>query len=189
MKKKINVGGKIYTKDITRISVCLKDIRAWYLGESDELKKWIGFGFYNTIFVVENNNVVVYYDKEECKEFEKVLDEKLDESLFDSLCDDFFKLINESEKGEGKENLFNISVKCWPALNIFDVISRYPEYATETMLTRLMRVRKTTESFHYELAKKIGSDDNLGDYIFYGGQIIEKPFEEWIEEMAVDSRI
>ena len=51
------------------------------------------------------------------------------------------------------------------------------------MLRRLFRVRKNTESFTYDLSKKIGFDAGQPkDYIFYNGEVILKPFEDFIKE-------
>ncbi|MEK6906021.1 MAG: hypothetical protein AABW81_00175 [Nanoarchaeota archaeon] len=172
---------KKYIKEITRLDYYLIDVMAWYEGESSELKKWLEFGFYNSFFVVENNNLEVYYDLEECEEFDKVLEEKLTEDFFNRLCDYFFELIEQSKNAETKDEIFKIIVKCWPALVIFEEISNYPEYASDSMLRRIIRLRKTTESFSYNLSKKVNSISDLDTYIFFKGKIIKEPFEEFIK--------
>ena len=173
--------GNVYIKYITREG-SLFDIKAWYEGESKEFERWTGFGFYNTIFVSKNGIVTVYYNKEECDKFENILDEKLNEDFFNNLCDDFFGLIEEAGNIKSDEDVYNISVKCWPALTIFDEISKYPEWATDDILRRLIRVRKTTESFHYELSKRATHSELPKDYIFFRGELIQKPFKIFTEE-------
>jgi len=174
---------KRYIKDISRLGGSFFDIKAWWEGESRELEKKIGFGFYNTIFVVKTNNVTLYYDEEECKEFYKILDEKLTEDFFDELCDNFFKLIEETEFVNSDEKIFEFMVKCWPALVIFEELSNYPEYATDSMLRRLIRVRKNTESFSYELSKKLKWEHKMSEnYLFFKGEIINNTFEEFLKE-------
>ena len=71
----------------------------------------------------------VYYDKEECDKFDEAMDRKLTENLFDKLCDIFFELIREAGSIESDEDIFKITVGCWPTLTIFDEISKYPEWA------------------------------------------------------------
>ena len=80
---------KIYTKYLER-PCSLFDTKAWYEGESKELEKWFGVGFYNTIFVSNDNIVTIYYDKDECDKFDEAMDKKLTENLFNELCDFFF---------------------------------------------------------------------------------------------------
>lgn len=52
------------------------------------------------------------------------------------------------------KEIFNFLVKVWPAMVVFHEISHYPEYATEEMLRRLMRIRKLTETFLYDITKR-----------------------------------
>ena len=86
---------------------------------------------------------------------------------------------------KNNEKIYNLSVKCWPALSIFDEISKYPEFATPLMIRRLMRIRKTTESFFYDLEKKLDIDKNPKNYIYYKGNIIKKPFNEFIKKEGI----
>ena len=172
---------KIYIKYIERLC-SLFDTKAWYEGESKELEKWLGVGFYNTIFVSNDNIVTIYYDKAECDKFDEAMDKKLTENLFDELCDIFFELIEEAGNMGSDEDIFKITVRCWPALTIFDEISKYPEWATDSMLRRLIRVRTTTEAFSYELAGKVKKQDQLKEYIFFKGNVIIKPLQEFIKE-------
>jgi len=172
---------KIYYEVVTR-PYSLLDIRAWYEGESEELKKRIGFGFYNTIFVSNNGNVTVYYDKEECNKWDEILEKNLTEDLFHELCNEFFALIRESAEIESEIKLFEIMIKSWPAQTIFDEISKYPEYANDNMLIRLVRVRKTTESFSYELSKKLNHPPEPEAYIFYKGDILTIPFNQFLQQ-------
>ena len=172
---------KIYTKYLER-PCSLFDTKAWYEGESKELEKWFGVGFYNTIFVSNDNIVTIYYDKDECDKFDEAMDKKLTENLFNELCDFFFELIKEAGNIESDEDIFKITVKCWPAFTIFDEISKYPEWATDSMLRRLIRIRTTTETFSYELAGKVKKQDQLKEYIFFKGNVIIKPLQEFIKE-------
>ena len=175
---------KKYKECLTR-ECSLFSIKSWNEGESNELKKWIGFGFFNHIFVSEDGIVTLYYNVEEGDRFHEVLKEKLTEELFHKLCDNFFELLEEFENVKNNDEFYNLSVKCWPALSIFDEISKYPEFATPLMIRRLMRIRKTTESFFYDLEKKLDIDKNPKDYIYYKGDIIEKPFNEFKKEEGI----
>ena len=138
---------------IERIGLTDKDIEVWRIGEGDELKKWIGFGFYKTQFIKENGKVKIIYEDSEVRKFEEALNDHLNEKLFDEMCDRMFELIELSHE-EGA-NLYKISIESMPLLTIFDEISKYPEWATPSMLKRLERVRKTTEDFHYKLSKNL----------------------------------
>jgi len=177
------VMGKRYFKDITRLGNSFFDVKAWYEGESEELKRVLSLGFFNTIFLVENDSICVYYEEEEIENFYKVLDGLLTEDFFNNLCDDFFELIKRAEKVSSSEEIFKIMIESWPALTIFHEISNYPEYANEDMLRRLERVRKTTEDFSYNLSNRLNlSQDTPGHYIFFGGEIINKPFGTFLKE-------
>ncbi|HDZ61239.1 MAG TPA: hypothetical protein ENH46_06025 [Candidatus Pacearchaeota archaeon] len=122
----------------------------------------------------------MYYDEEECNEFYRVLDEKLTEDFFNELCDYFFELIEKGREVKTKKDIFEIIVMSWPALVVFEEISNYPEYADEIMLRRLIRVRKTTESFIYDISKQVTHDFYSDTYIFFQGNVIKAPFEEFI---------
>ena len=137
------------TFEITRIGLSNTNINNWLLGESEELEKWIGFGFYKTVVKREKDAVSFIYDSAEIADFEKALDEFLDEELFDKMCNRFFELMNlkgELSKGE-------IEIQSMPILTIFDEISKYPEWATESMLRRLIRIRENYHEFIYGLKK------------------------------------
>ncbi len=172
-----------HKKSITRRG-SLFDIEAWHKGESEELEKWIGTGFYNHLFSSRNNLVVLYYNIEEAKSFEQALDEKLTEELFDSLCDNFYELIEKSEEDppNTEKEVFDISTKIWPALTIFHEISNYPGWATESMLRRLIRIRIATEAFSYQLSKKIDHSKYPKDYVYFQGQHHQKPLENFLKE-------
>lgn len=132
---------------ITRINMDQENLESWRIGESDELKKWIGFGFYKSKFTLKNKVLTIEYDNQEIIEFDKALEKHLDEELFDKMCDRFFELIELSKT----ESNFEIEVKCMPILTIFDEISKYPDWANERMMRRLKRVRKSTHEFIYKL--------------------------------------
>lgn len=171
-----------YYKDITRLDYSLFDVKAWHKGESDELKKLIDFGFYNTIFVSVNGNVTVYYEKEECDEFYEALDNLLEEEFFNEVCDSFVELTSIDKFPDNNDEIFELSVKLWPCMTVLDMVSRYPEYGNDSMIRRLMRLRKSTESFSYELASKVSEEDWPETYIFYKGEMIEKPLQEFIKD-------
>jgi len=170
---------------LTRLDHSLFDIKAWAEGDSLELKKWLGFGFNNHIFRVENGKVILYVDIEEEEEFIKVVKEKLTEEIFDNLCDNFFELIEESKSINSNQEIYDLTVKSWPALTIFDYISKYPEYATESIIRRLTRTRQTTENFSYELSEKVSPEPQPENYIFYQNQILQKPFDEFLKENSI----
>lgn len=179
--------GNRYIKDITRLDLSFFDIKAWYGGENDELKRAIGFGFENTIFVIKKRNVTLYYDEEECEKFYEVLDEKLTEDFFHELCDRFFELIEESRFADSDEEIFDLMIRCGPPLAIFHEISNYPEYGTPSMIRRLMRVRENTQDFIYGLSKKLDLKFETPDsYLFFQGKLIEKPFEDFIKEKDIE---
>lgn len=172
---------KIYCKSIKRPS-SLTDIKAWYIGESCELKKYIGQGFFNHIFVSEKDIVRLYYNYNEEERVWNALQQKITEDFFNELCNNFFQLIEQSEKTNSHDELFNITVKCWPTWTIFDYISKYPELVTNTTIRRLIRIRKTTEAFSFELSDRMNHENSPSHYIFFKGNIIEKPFEHFLNE-------
>ncbi len=174
-----------YKKDVSR-ECSLFSVKAWYEGESIELEKWIGFGFFNHLFLSEEGIVTLYYDVEEGDLFQEVLNKKLNTSFFDELCDYFFELINQIDDAGSDEEIFGLSVKMWPILSIFDEISKYPELGNENIIRRLIRVRKSTESEHYRLEKK-GNHKNLPlNYIFYKDKVYTLPFKEFIKENGIE---
>lgn len=160
-----------FTEELTRPGT-LFGIKAWYEGESKELEKWLGFGMHNTLFVSKNNIVTFYYDQKEAEEFHEILKEKLTINIFDKLCESFFKLIDSPANSNNE--IYNILVKSFPAYTIFDEISKYPEIASEDIIRRLERVRKNTEAFSYDLIKKVNSDDEPKNYIYFKGELYIK---------------
>ena len=136
--------------EITRIGLSNEYVDNWLKGESDELKKWIGFGFYKTEVKLEQGAVTFIYEEDEIREFEEALSKCLDEDLFDRMCDRFFELVEL----EGELSNDEIEIQCMPILTIFDEISKYPEWATEDMLRRLIRIRENYHEFIYKLGKK-----------------------------------
>ena len=183
---KIIFMGKRYVKEITRIGPSLFDIENWYVGEGEEMKKFMDFGFSNTIFVYEGGRVTVYYDLEECDLFEKSMEENLDDNFFNELCEVFFNLIEEAKGPMSLQEVRNISVSAWPIICIFDQISKYPEWdETGNMIRRLERVRKTTESFHYDLSNKVYKRDPMRNYLFFQGKIYEVSLEDFCKEKGI----
>lgn len=162
--------GEEYIKTITRWE-SLFDIRAWLEGESRELKKWLGVGLFKTLFVSQNGVVMVYYDKQEGETFYNKLKETLTDEFFDRLCDDFLNSIEQIDTVNSNKEIYKLIVKMWPVLTIFDEISKYPEIASQTILNRLMRIRKNTESLSYELSKKVKLKNQPKDFIVINGKL------------------
>ncbi len=175
---------KLYKESVTR-HCSLLDIQIWQRGESEEFKRVTGMGFFNTIFVSENNMATVYYDREEIKKFEQMLEEKLTEEFFDELCDDYLGLIEIGRTIKTHEGITQVLIFTWPAMTIFDEISKYPEWVTETMIKRLKRIRDSTESFHYNLSKKLTKIESPKDYIFYQGKVYDMNFEDFKIEKGI----
>ncbi len=165
---------KDYYKDITRIDEPLFDVKAWYEGESTELKKLIGIGLFNTIFISSKDTITIYYDCEEAETFHEKLKEILTDEFFNNLCNDFFELIEQSDNCKTNEEIHNLLIKCFPILTIFDEISKYPEISSEHIIRRLERVRKNTESFSYDIMKKANLINEPKDYIYLQGELYIK---------------
>jgi len=147
---------KKYIKSTTRM-MSLPEIKEWHQGESEELKKLIGFGFENHLFISENGVVTLYYDCDEGEKFHEVLENVLTEDFFDEICDKFAEAMEESS-----------IIKAWPMLTIFDEIDNYPELATPNMLRRLMRLRISTHNFFYDLESTKGGPK---DFILFKGKV------------------
>ena len=74
-----------YYKALTR-ECSLFEIKAWYEGESYELEKITGIGYFNHIFVSRNGLVTLYYNLEEAEKFDKWFEESFNEEFFYNLC-------------------------------------------------------------------------------------------------------
>lgn len=157
-----------HIKSCTRFC-SLSQIKAWHIGESEHLKKVLGIGFENTLFISKNNLVDFYYHPNEAEEFEKEL-EKVGKEEFGEICTDFMLLIDEIQNCETDEQKLDLFAKMIPALTIFNEFDEYPEYMERDMERRLMRVRLYTESKPYELLKDIGKDDPK-DFIYFKGRV------------------
>jgi len=171
-------------KELVTRHVSLLDVKAWHEGESKELKKWFGFGFFNHIFVSENGRVTVYYDTEELDKFDEIIREKLTEDLFNELCDYLFELIEKSKNAASDEEIFELYSKMWPAFTIFDELSKHPELGNEYMIRRLIRIRKTTEDFSF-LENKLNHPE-IKTYLFHKEEIFLIPFEQFIKEKGIE---
>ncbi|MEK6757613.1 MAG: hypothetical protein AABX88_00650 [Nanoarchaeota archaeon] len=158
---------KEYYHELTRINKSLTSIKIWYAGESKELKKIMGIGMYNTIFISLNNNVTFYYDSEEAEKFHNALKKTITDEFFNELCDRFFILISEIQKIKNKKEMFEALSKYFSILSIFDEISKYPEIASDYVIRRLFRVRKNTESQFYNFIKSLESSNEPENYIYY----------------------
>ena len=162
--------GEEYKKSVTRWA-SLFDIKALWQGESTELEKWLEIGFNKTLFVSENGVVKVFYDKKEGNEFFIKLQEKLNEQFFNRLCQDFLDLTIQIPKVTSNKEIYDLSVKMWPALTIFEEISKYPEIASQEILNKLIEIRKKTEALSYELSNKINLENQPKDFIVMNGKL------------------
>ncbi|MBI5803597.1 hypothetical protein HY448_02835 [Candidatus Pacearchaeota archaeon] len=173
---------KKYKKYLTR-ECSLIMVKGWYKGDLDELMRWVGFSFSNTIYESKDGWVAVYYDEDEDNgdKFHEILQKKLTGDMFNEVCDYFFEMINKSQNVSSDEEILDIFTKLHPVYTIFDEISRYPKIATDDMMRRIIRVRKTTESFAHNLDRKV-KDRGPKDYVFYKGELYFIPFEQFIKE-------
>ena len=174
--------GKRYQEDVLR-KYPLSVIKAWHEGDKG-LKRWIDFGFFNTIFVSEEGWVTVYYDVEEGEAFQQALKEKLNEDLFDNLCDHFFEIIRKAETVDSEEEIFELYIKIFPAFIIFDELSKYPEIGNDYMVRRLIRVRQTTQDFSF-IENKL-NQSGPKDYILHKGELYFIPFEQFLKENDIE---
>ena len=168
-----------YYKALTR-ECSLFEIKAWYEGESYELEKITGIGYFNHIFVSRNGLVTLYYNLEEAEKFDKWFEESFNEEFFHNLCTEFSQLVEQIDKVNSDKEIYKLTVKMWPALFFFDELSKYPELGNDSMVRRLIRIRASTESASYILADKVSSDINYPkDYVFYKGEIYYEDFESF----------
>ena len=161
----------VFVKDITRMNLPFSNVKIWAKGEGDELKKWMGFGFYNHLFISEDKNVTLYCDKKECDLFYEFLEKKLNGELFNNLCFEYFKLIDEAKEVCSDEELFFILVRLWPMLTIFQEVSLYPDLVSEEDLSRLIRIRKNTESLVYSLFGRLREEEESSNYYYYRNKV------------------
>lgn len=174
-----------YKKDVMR-ECSLFDVKAWHEGESNELKKWTGIGFFNHIFVSENGLVTLYYDIEESERFEKWLEENFTEEFFHDLCNGFFELAEKINYVNSNEDIFGLTVEMWPALLFFDELSKYPEWGNDSMIRRLIRLKTSTESAPYKLANKVIIENSPKNYIFFKGKIYYQNFNDFCKEKVIE---
>lgn len=176
---------KKYKKSVSREGSSF-DLKAWHEGESQELRKKIGFGFDSHIFVCKSNVITIYYSLEEAEKFEAWMEENFTEIFFNELCDEFVDLVDKIPEVNSNEEVFKLSVKMWPALLFFDELSKYPEWGNDSMIRRLMRLRTSTEASHYELSQKAKHEYSDKDYIFFKGQIYHQDFDSFCRENEVE---
>ena len=135
--------------------------QAWNVGDLEELRKWIGWGFERHYFVNEGGLITLFYDKENYDRFEDILAERLaDKEFFNRLVRDFIEQVNLGreliKKELGKQEviaLYKIMVKCWPGTTIFDEISNYVEMVggDEEIINRILELRRDHGEFLYEV--------------------------------------
>lgn len=152
------VNDKEYDYNCTRIGFTELDVKAWKQGSGDELKKWLGVGMYKTKFVLKEGKVSSYNNLKECEELDKALNEKLTEELFNEMCEQYFKLIKESEDAKTTDEIHSIMVKCWPIWIVFDILDNYPYFGTDKMIRRALRIRTEHQGFYYKLSKLLNNN-------------------------------
>ena len=176
--------GDEYKEDVTRMC-SLFSVLAWHKGESEELEKWVGAGFFKHLFVSKNGTVTLYYNVKEGDNFYEKLYEVLTEDFFDELCEYFFELVERKEDIKTDEEIFELIVMAWPAFTIFDELSKDLELGTNYMIRRLMKIRKTTEAFAYEVESKADTSYLPEDYIFFEGKLFYEKFDEFIKRRGI----
>lgn len=144
-----------YAYNCTRIGFTELDIKAWNEGSGNELKKWLGVGMFKTKIIFNDGSIAFYNNTEECDKLDKALNKGLTEELFHRMCDRYFELIDESENAKSKEEVYKITVKCWPIWIVFDILDNYPYFGSDTMLRRIMRIRTKHQDFYYKLSKRL----------------------------------
>lgn len=174
-----------YKKSVTR-ECSLFDVKAWCEGEGKELKRLIGVGFFNHIFLSKGGVVTIYYHIEEADKFDEWMGENFTEEFFNELCNEFWELVEKIDFVESDKDIFELTVKLWPALLIFDEFSKYPEWGNDAMIRRLIRVRTSTESASYELANKAIVEDLPKNYIFFKGEIYYQNFDDFCKEKRIE---
>ena len=154
---------KRYKKAVSRES-SLIGAQAWNFGDSIELKKCFGWGFESHYFVNKNGVIDLFAEKQEGEDCYNVIKEKLNQQgFFNALCEDFLDNVNKGEEIIKKEflfkekiiELFEIIIKCWPAITIFDIISNYPNIASQDTLEKLIKIRKETSKIIYKYKDKL----------------------------------
>lgn len=148
----------------------LEDTKAWQKGESHYLKMMLGVGFYDTLYICENNIVSFYYNEKEIKAFENALEVLVGEEKFNDLCNNFMKLCNSIPNMKTDEDKLDLFSRMIPALTIFDEFDSYPDYmGTFGMQRRLLRVREATHNLSYEFLKGVGTKEPK-NFILYKGE-------------------
>ena len=153
MDEFIKINDEEYGYDCTKIGITEFDVKTWKEGSGDELKKWLGVGMFKTHFIFNKGSVTSYNNLKECEKLDKALEEKLTEKLFNEMCEEYFRLIEESKKIRTKEEAHKIMVKCWPIWIIIDILDNYPRFGTDKILRRAMRIRIQHQDFYYKLSK------------------------------------
>ena len=96
---------KKYKKSVSREG-SLIGFQAWNEGDTQELKKRLGWSFKRLYFVNKNGLIDSYYDVKEGDEFYDKLREKLSgQDFFDKLISNFMDKVNEGKEIMKKELL------------------------------------------------------------------------------------
>ncbi len=146
-----------YKQSISREG-SLIGFQAWNQGDSMELKNWLGFNFEKHYFVNYNGLITLFYEENEGEKFYNILTEKiLKGDFFDLLVKNFVNNVNKGRKMLKKElskeeivEMYNLTIKCWPAVTIFDELSNYPKLVNMEALDKLLEIRKEYGEFMYE---------------------------------------
>ncbi|MCR4327172.1 MAG: hypothetical protein NUV46_01160 [Nanoarchaeota archaeon] len=160
---------KEYSYEVTRF-YNLDKIKAWYMGESEDLPKLIGTGFKKTIFVCKNGAVDFYYNSKEVEAFEKALESKIGEKEFGKICANFILLVEKMKKCKINKEKLKIFSKMVPALTLFNEFDEYPEYMEGNMKEMLFEVRSKTHAVPYELLRDVGLD-KVQNFIYFEGRV------------------
>ncbi len=152
----------------------LWDVRMWHKGQTSELKKVIGVGMDNSLFISENGTVTIYYEESEGQLVFDRINNLLTDDFFDILCENFYGLADKVDSTTKSKDLFELGIRMMPALIIFDEIDNCPEIASDYIRRRLMRIRTATQEKAYDLSDKVPASliaDFPKDYIFWKGKV------------------
>ena len=162
-----------FIKDCTRM-MSLWDVRMWHEGQTKELKKLIGVGMDNSLFVSEKGTVIIYYNEPEGLLVFNKIKELLTDEFFDNICDNFYELVEEIDSTTNIADIFRLGTMMIPALIVFDEIDNCSEIATPYIKRRLKRIRESTHEKSYDLSKKVPASlimDYPKDYMFWKGKV------------------
>lgn len=154
---------KRYGKSISREG-SLIGFQAGNIGETIELKNWLEWSFERHYFVNKKGVINLFVELQQGEDYYDIVKKKLNETnFFITLCRDFLYHVNKGKEILRKKILFkevielyNLIIKCFPAITIFDLISNYPEITPdENIIKKIIDIRKETGEFLYELENRL----------------------------------